>query len=103
VIVFVAVALAFAVAVWIRIDHRIPIGVGLLMLVATGASLAVDQRPAANLFATIAFFALVFGTLIALAEILRTSLARKLGRTRDERRSRVKRDTLVESDEDRSL
>jgi hypothetical protein len=91
----IAAVVALGVAIAVRIDPRIPIAFGLLTLASSGVFLAVDQRQVADLLATITFFMLAFGTLLAFIERARGARVEKNAGT-----SWVESDTLVERDKD---
>lgn len=91
-----AAVVALGVAIAVRIDPRIPIAFGLLTLASSGVFVAVDQRQVADLLATITFFMLAFGTLLAFIERARGARAEK----KRPGSSWVESDPLIEGDKD---
>jgi hypothetical protein len=95
-IVLVAVVVAVVVAIVVNLDPRIPIGFAVVMLALSGLFIAIDNRDIADLFATIAFFTLIFGTLLGFVEFA----IRHFGMRRSRRSLGVESDALVERNQD---
>jgi hypothetical protein len=67
------VTLALIAAIAARVDHRIPLALGLGSLVGMATMLALGNGKLSDLLATIGYFSLAFATFLALAHTLRST------------------------------